>query len=393
MALPEKPFCVIDRDIAGAWWIKPIISLVDHCLVDQAHPFGLRRVIMAAQSGQMVVVFPESRISLTGSLMKCYGGAAFVAEKAGAPILPIHIDGAQLSKFSYLGGIIKRRFFPKITASIQSPRPVLSSVVRNSRALFLFDILTDARLEVDRNQSLISLIHRAADQVGHDKPALANTDGVPLSYGKLLEKISKRHATRDQSIVELLVTIADARKELSQAEERSPRVEINEAEVIRAANGLGAAWDICPGDIVLNTTSLNNGFGVIAGLILPLIQGATIFQFKKQQNKRSLPETIYDANTTVLIIDDNAFSKLKPAHSYDFHKLRMIVSSSPKPTAGLPPVPYYRAIGGDLNGLPIAAQSPLWNDPDLRFRQLRSIDPVSAIRFDDDGFSVDVFQE
>lgn len=56
---------------------------------------ALRAALDALAEGRILVIAPEGRYSLTGTLEEGSGGAAFIAYKSGATILPIAITGTE----------------------------------------------------------------------------------------------------------------------------------------------------------------------------------------------------------------------------------------------------------------------------------------------------------
>lgn len=93
--------------------------------MDPTNPLALKQLITELKNNQKCIIFPEGRITVTGSLMKVYEGAGVVAVNAGANILPIRIDGAQYSKFSYLKNKFKTKMFPRIKITILPPTKIV----------------------------------------------------------------------------------------------------------------------------------------------------------------------------------------------------------------------------------------------------------------------------
>lgn len=56
---------------------------------------ALRAALDGLAEGRRIIIAPEGRYSLTGTLEEGSGGAAFLAYKSGAPILPIAITGTE----------------------------------------------------------------------------------------------------------------------------------------------------------------------------------------------------------------------------------------------------------------------------------------------------------
>ena len=120
--LPGRDTFAVNTHIAKLWFVKPFLAMVDTFAMDPTKPMGAKSLIKTVQSGRKCVIFPEGRITVTGALMKVYEGPAMVADKSGAPILPVRIDGAQYSPFSRMRGKVRTRLFPKITITVLQPR-------------------------------------------------------------------------------------------------------------------------------------------------------------------------------------------------------------------------------------------------------------------------------
>ena len=52
--------------------------------MDPTKPLAARDLIKLVGRGEPVVIFPEGRITVSGSLMKVYDGTAMIADKADA---------------------------------------------------------------------------------------------------------------------------------------------------------------------------------------------------------------------------------------------------------------------------------------------------------------------
>ena len=119
--LPLDPVFVVHTGVVRNPFFRVVLALVDYLAVDPTSPMAMKKVVRLIESGRPVVIFPEGRITTTGSLMKTYDGPAFVAARTGATILPVRIDGAVRTFFSRLSGNFPRHLLPAISLSI---RPV-----------------------------------------------------------------------------------------------------------------------------------------------------------------------------------------------------------------------------------------------------------------------------
>ena len=193
--LPRKITFAIDGTWGAKWYVKMFSGIVDFYPLNPTNPLSVRSLIDVVNNGKTVMIFPEGRISVTGSLMKVYEGAGVVAEKSGAKIIPLRIDGAQYSKFSYIGNFIKTQMFPKIKLSIlpacelNIPQEVSARERRRLISLQLHDIMANMIYTTsDKNEPLFNLLLNAERLYGKKHKIAQDVTRITLSYSQFIFK-------------------------------------------------------------------------------------------------------------------------------------------------------------------------------------------------------------
>ncbi|MCC7305684.1 MAG: acyl-[ACP]--phospholipid O-acyltransferase [Alphaproteobacteria bacterium] len=192
--LPGKPMFAVNKFVAEWWWVKPFLNLVDAFPLDPTNPFSLKSLIRKVEEDRQVVIFPEGRLTDTGALMKIYDGPGMIADKTGATILPVRLDGVQHTPFARLKGKVPLKSFPRITITILEPRtfkihPALKGRERRAAASRqLYDLMEEMMFVTgDREQTLYEALLRARYVNGDDAIILEDVDYRPLKFGKLLQ--------------------------------------------------------------------------------------------------------------------------------------------------------------------------------------------------------------
>jgi acyl-[acyl-carrier-protein]-phospholipid O-acyltransferase/long-chain-fatty-acid--[acyl-carrier-protein] ligase len=193
--LPDNITFAINTQISQRWWLKPFLRLSKVFPMDPTHPLSLKGLIHHLQSDTKTVIFPEGRISVTGSMMKIYDGTGMVADKSGATLLPIRIDGAQYSHFSKLRNIVRLRWFPQITIHIMPPTRIDTHGAYSGRARrqhsghILADIMTDMLFATSHyRQTVFSALLEARKIHGGSHTVAEDLERKPLSYDDLITR-------------------------------------------------------------------------------------------------------------------------------------------------------------------------------------------------------------
>ncbi|WP_265693243.1 bifunctional acyl-ACP--phospholipid O-acyltransferase/long-chain-fatty-acid--ACP ligase [Providencia rustigianii] len=192
--LPVKPVFAMYSTVATPKMIKRLKPYADVVALDPKNPLGLRHLVREVDKGRPIVIFPEGRISVHGSLMKIYEGAAFIAAKSGAKVVPIRIDGPERSHLGRLKGIIPLKWFPKITLHIlpaeSIPMPEVPRAVER-RALageHLYKIMKSARMASRQPMTLVEAFLDSIERYGRRSPCIEDISFKEDTYQGLLKK-------------------------------------------------------------------------------------------------------------------------------------------------------------------------------------------------------------
>src|SRR3954470_5368927 len=192
--MDKEPVFAIDYNIAQRWWVKPFLKLTRAMPLDPSKPMATRTLINAVKAGEPLVIFPEGRITVTGSLMKVYDGVGLIADKSDALVLPVKIDGLEATPFSRLSRRqVHRRWFPKVTVTVLPPvklavAPELKG--RNRRQAAggaLYEIMSDLVFRTTpTDRTVFEAAVEAAEVHGWKRVALEDPVTGSLSYKRML---------------------------------------------------------------------------------------------------------------------------------------------------------------------------------------------------------------
>jgi acyl-[acyl-carrier-protein]-phospholipid O-acyltransferase/long-chain-fatty-acid--[acyl-carrier-protein] ligase len=446
--LDRPPVFAIDSAVAELWWVKIALRFAHAIPLDPARPFGTRRLIYAVQDGQSLVIFPEGRITVTGSLMKVYDGAALIAARADATIIPIRISGLEASPFSRLEkGQVRRHWFPKVRVTILEPvrlaiDPTLRARKRREAggaAIYglLSDLIwrtTSTDLTVFEAAARGARIHGRSRIVARDTtsgtityrrlltgaavlgralaplstpgeavgvlmpnanatmalvlglissgrvPAMLNFTAGPanllnacrgaevrtiitsrafIARGQLEKLIEGLEAGSSDGLRPKLVYLEDMRSKIgltaklrgmlqggrplvrrraddpaaivfTSGSEGTPKgVVLSHRNMLANIAQIAARIDYGRTDKVFNVLPLFHSFGLTCGLVLPLVYGVPVFMYPSPLHYKTIPELIYNTNSTVLFGTDTFLAGYaRTANAYDFRSLRYVIAGA-----------------------------------------------------------------
>ncbi len=192
--LPRQPVFAVDLAISQKWWVRPFLHFVCAIPLDPTKPLGTRTLVNAVKDGDPLVIFPEGRLTVTGSLMKVYDGAGLIADKSNAFVVPVRIEGPEATMFSRLTPAqAPRRWFPKFTLTALEPvrlqvdEQLKGKARRIAAGAALYQIMSELVFRTTKiDETLFDALAAAAVKQGLSRVALEDPTSGPMTYRALL---------------------------------------------------------------------------------------------------------------------------------------------------------------------------------------------------------------
>ncbi|RYC33780.1 acyl-[ACP]--phospholipid O-acyltransferase [Lichenibacterium minor] len=440
--LDEEPVFAIDATIATRWWVKPFLKLTKALPIDPSKPMATRALINAVRDGSTLVIFPEGRITRTGSLMKVYDGAGLIADKTGVPVVPVRIDGLERTPFSYLTVFQTRpRMLPKVHATVLEPRTVhvpeglFGKKRRQAAGAALYDVMSEAAFRTSAiDRTIVEATLAAGEEHGWKRVALEDPIAGALTYkrvavglrvlgaklmalapegravgvmlptaaGTAVTVLALQSAGRVPAMINFtagaanvraacaaagvdtvltsrafvekakldrlaaamaefvtLVYLEDVRATITAADKlrgllayREPLVRrgpgdpaailftsgsegapkgvvVSHRNLLANVAQVAARIDFGRADKIFQVLPMFHAFGLMAGLVLPLVSGVPVYLYPSPLHYRIVPELVYANNCTAIFGTDTFLAGYaRSSNAYDFRSLRLVVAGA-----------------------------------------------------------------
>jgi len=190
--VPNLPIFAINSEVNEKWWARIFTRHFEMYPLTSDQPMAVKGLIKMLRAGRRIVIFPEGRISSTGTIMRVYEGAAKIAQLGDAKIIPIRIDGPQYTRFGRLQGKVRQRFFPKITLTFCAPVSLtncpkdINKQDKAARRLEMYDLMTQTMYATaNTHKTLSQAMREAITLYGRDQIVIEDMQREAMNLGRL----------------------------------------------------------------------------------------------------------------------------------------------------------------------------------------------------------------
>lgn len=191
--IPGRVTLIADSAFEHKWWMRPVRALLRIAFIDFSTPAATLAMIRTLEREGRCMLFHSGQVNNDARFRKSLEAAGVIAAKAGAAILPVRVDGAASSLFSYARHRSHRRWFPQVTVTLLPPQRLLlpeglpPRERRRRMGLRMYDLMTELEyLSSVPHRTLLRLLMDRVSQSGRGFIIAEDQDHAVLTYGKLL---------------------------------------------------------------------------------------------------------------------------------------------------------------------------------------------------------------
>jgi acyl-[acyl-carrier-protein]-phospholipid O-acyltransferase/long-chain-fatty-acid--[acyl-carrier-protein] ligase len=160
--------------------------------VDMGSPYAVKHMAEYLQKGGRLVLFPEGRISTTGSLMKLFDGTGFLIHRTKAKVITAYLRGAERLPFSRNSD--RKQWFPRISAhfsplqNVPSVEGVSNTEARKRLTNWLREAMVEQRFQAEMESGPKTILE-AVEATARRRPwhrVLQDATLTELSYHRLM---------------------------------------------------------------------------------------------------------------------------------------------------------------------------------------------------------------
>ena len=197
--LPNDPFFLLHPKLYRNKWIWFFLCHAHKTEFNYMDPANIKKVIQVVNHNRPCVMFPEGMMTDNGDMMKIYEAPVIVADRTGAPFIPIWISGAEFSPFAETTGFVPHRPLPKIRVRVGKPQHIeVNEILKKNRDYLrgqTYEMLNNLRFDVrfKSNVALFKKLVRTSKLYGKNnaferREIIEDIKRVPQTYMDIILK-------------------------------------------------------------------------------------------------------------------------------------------------------------------------------------------------------------